>query len=152
MSEQEVKPLKEKEYDVVMVEDENGERKPKVVSEGDSRWVEQFHPEETESQHIRKLIFYSKIAAGVSIISLMISLTLLGIGLNADVVLSAEQKTRNILAMGLFILGFFTFVFALALDKKIRKDNEKKEKNSKKAVKVLKINRNKKSSKKKKHP
>ncbi len=118
--------LKEKEVAVQVVKDEGGEEKIRVIE--DPKIIEQLHHEITETEYVKRLILLSKIAAGVSIISLIISLTLLGMSATADVIKDEGYTTKATLSIVGFVLGLFTFMLALHLDKKSKKKKVKKTK------------------------
>lgn len=115
---------KEKEVYVKVVKDEKGEERVKVIE--DKELVEQLHHEMTETEYVRKLILYSKIAAGVSIISLVIALTLLGLKATAEVISEEVLHSKSMVVSVLgFIVGLITFVLALQLDKKTKRKKKK---------------------------
>ncbi len=111
------------EYDVKFIEDDSGETHVKVVK---GRVVEQFHHEETYPEHLRRLILYSKIAAVVSLTSLVIALTLLGLSTTADAISESSRNTTNLVSILLFFIGLSTFIFALQLEKKSKLERIKK--------------------------
>jgi len=123
--------LKEKEYDVVLVEDENGEKKVKVI---EAEYIGQFKDTLKYSEGMKKLILYSKIAAGISLFCLIVALTFIGIISTSDVISNLDQKVKYMsVSMSLFVTGLCTYLLALHLDKKSKRIKPRtKKKTSKK--------------------
>ncbi|HLC77802.1 MAG TPA: hypothetical protein VJH92_01625 [Candidatus Nanoarchaeia archaeon] len=101
--------------------------------------IEQFVELEAPDKNLQKLALLSKIAGGISLVSLIMAFILLGTSLTTNAVSDSSLGIKNIATIFLFTVGLLSFLVAKNLERKMnsskkvtKKKNKAKRKTKKK--------------------